>query len=118
MSCSSDSPLVVGVGGERELRVLNLQRNAAVCQHFGVTPLEQSVRARRRERSGETLKGPFTPSESGKHQRNISHSLGVNGPQVEIYFKCPKIKKTQTLRVVKRSLQSRSKSKNPCLKVL
>ena len=63
VSCSSDSPLVVGVGGERELRVLNLQRNAAVCQHFGVTALEQSVRARRREKSGETFKGPFTPSE-------------------------------------------------------
>ena len=51
-SCSSDSPLVVGIGGERELRVLNLQRNAAVCQHFGVTPLEPSVRARRKEKSG------------------------------------------------------------------
>ena len=55
VSCSSDSPLVVGIGGERELRVLNLQRNAGVCQHFGVTPVEQSVRARRRERSGETF---------------------------------------------------------------
>ena len=52
-SCSSDSPLVVGIGGERELRELNLQRNAGVCQHFGVTPLEPSVRARRKAKSGE-----------------------------------------------------------------
>ncbi len=57
-ACGPDSPLVVGVGGERELRVLNLQRNAAICKHFDVPRLEPSVRARRKERSGEGSASP------------------------------------------------------------
>ena len=55
VACGPDSPLLVGIGGERELRVLNLQKNANVCQHFGVTPLEPSVRARRKEMSGKMV---------------------------------------------------------------
>ena len=75
VSCCSDSPLVVGIGGERELRVLNLQRNAGVCQHFGVTPVEQSVRARRRERSGETFKGPFIKRKRSKKIPQTSEKI-------------------------------------------
>ncbi len=53
LGTSPDSPLVVGVGGETELRVLNLRRNAAICQHFQMEALEPSVRTKKKAEKSE-----------------------------------------------------------------